>query len=279
LIALGFEPYIAANQQTLRGLKENIFERVTDAEYFLFIDFKREPLAGVSPLSCRGSVFTQQELAIAAYLDTEVIAFQETGVKQLDGILAFLQTNTIPFSDRATLPSLVAEEVRRRKWNPSWRNALELTCPEPAFRIALTQVAGTDQAIRGHFFGLKVTNRHRVKEARNAYGYLDEVVDSTSGQPVEFDSAELKWGGYTLPNARIGANNSRLLDAFWIPEPVPTNVKFNIFTDSGHYIPRIKGPGEWLLTYSAVSDTVPGVTKKFRLRIDGTITGVHFEPA
>src|SRR2546425_642183 len=82
LSALGFAPYIATKQQTLRGLKEEIFERLRAAEYFLFVDFKREGLVTGSPLSGffkkilhRGSLFTHQELAIAAYLDKEVIAF------------------------------------------------------------------------------------------------------------------------------------------------------------------------------------------------------------
>lgn len=278
LTSRGFEPYIAGTQQTLRGLKENIFEKLRDAEYFLFVDFMREPLAGVSPLLCRGSVFTQQELAIAAYNETEVIAFQESGVKRLEGVLAFLQTNTIPFTDRSTLPVSVVAEVERRKWDPTWRNELELECPAIPSRSAMTRIAGTDQTILGHFFSLQVTNRHRSKDARNTYGYLDEVIDAKSGKRVEFDTAELKWGGYTLPNARIPPGKSRKLDAFWIPEPVPTAVQFNIFTDSSHYVPQVKGPGEWILTYSVASDTVPGTTRAFRLCLDGTVQGITFQP-
>ena len=46
LAEAGFEPYVATKQQTLRGLKENIFERLAESEYFLFVDFRREKIAG-----------------------------------------------------------------------------------------------------------------------------------------------------------------------------------------------------------------------------------------
>ncbi len=41
---LGYDPYIAVEEQTLKGVKENIFRQLESAEYFVFIDFKREVL-------------------------------------------------------------------------------------------------------------------------------------------------------------------------------------------------------------------------------------------
>ncbi|MHC1635988.1 MAG: hypothetical protein ACXQTS_05140, partial [Candidatus Methanospirareceae archaeon] len=41
---MDFDPYIAIEEQTLRGIKENIFKRLQESEYFIFIDFKRERL-------------------------------------------------------------------------------------------------------------------------------------------------------------------------------------------------------------------------------------------
>src|SRR5215472_3923007 len=96
LKALGFDPWIATEEQTLRGIKEHIFERLANSEYFLFVDFKREQIGS----DCRGSLFSHQELALASYLGVDVIAFQETGVK-LEGLLAFLGGNATPFEDRA----------------------------------------------------------------------------------------------------------------------------------------------------------------------------------
>jgi hypothetical protein len=41
---MGFEPYIAVKEQTLKGFTENILPRLDESEYYIFIDFKREQL-------------------------------------------------------------------------------------------------------------------------------------------------------------------------------------------------------------------------------------------
>lgn len=110
---MGFAPYVAVTEQTLRGVKENIFNRLRESEYFIFIDFQRERLFYITDESFsdtsvhRGSLFSHQELAIATFLDHEVLAFQEEGVKKDDGILRFIQANCIPFSERKGLADLV----------------------------------------------------------------------------------------------------------------------------------------------------------------------------
>ena len=125
LLDLGFDPYVAVEEQTLRGLKENLFEQLAKSEYFVFVDFKREPLGGDLH---RGSLFCHQELAIASYLDIPVLAVQEDGVKSDDGILRIIQANVIPFTDRNLLPDLIGSEIRRteRDWKAGWRNELAL---------------------------------------------------------------------------------------------------------------------------------------------------------
>ncbi|MEE9458739.1 MAG: hypothetical protein V3V84_03130, partial [Candidatus Bathyarchaeia archaeon] len=101
LTKLGFEPYIALEQQKLQGVKEAIFEKLRNSEYFLFIDFQREELGKYGELNIwnhvyRGSPFSNQELAIATFQGLEVLAFQEEGVKKEDGILKFIQANCKP---------------------------------------------------------------------------------------------------------------------------------------------------------------------------------------
>jgi hypothetical protein len=83
LISLGYDPYVATEEQTLKGVKENIFSQLTSSEYFLFIDFRRERIDELD--LCRGSLFSHQELAIASLIDMPLIAFQEEGVLREDG--------------------------------------------------------------------------------------------------------------------------------------------------------------------------------------------------
>jgi len=59
---MGFEPYVALEQQKLQGVKESIFRRLKNSEYFLFLDFKREGLIdphepNLESGEARGSLF------------------------------------------------------------------------------------------------------------------------------------------------------------------------------------------------------------------------------
>jgi hypothetical protein len=124
LKGLGFDPYVALQEQKLEGVKENIFRKLSNSEYFLFIDFKREKLADSDV--CRGSLFSHQELAIATFLGHEVLAFQEEGVKKDDGVLRFIQANCIPFAKRTDLPATVLAKIKEKGWEATWRNELFL---------------------------------------------------------------------------------------------------------------------------------------------------------
>jgi len=66
-VQLGFECYVACEVQDLRDLRDVIFKRLEESDYFIFIDFKREELKkdkdGKSIY--RGSLFANQELAVA----------------------------------------------------------------------------------------------------------------------------------------------------------------------------------------------------------------------
>ena len=62
-----YDLYISVNEQSLSGMTEDIFDNLKKAEYFLFIDFKREKLVRSA---YRGSLFTNQELAIAKMLES-----------------------------------------------------------------------------------------------------------------------------------------------------------------------------------------------------------------
>lgn len=242
LRASGFDPYIAVQEQTLRGVKENIFERLRESEYFLFIDFKRERLVGNrQPPTFRGSLFSHQELAIASFLSTPALVLQEDGVRTDDGILRFIQANAIGFRDRCILPDTVAREIRERGWDPDWRNELLLKRDKGEFRDARVRNLGNKL---GRFFHLKVRNRHRDKTATNCYAYLRKIVSANGSVGVPLKAVEFKWAGYTMPSAHIPPQAEREFDAFCILYECPGRLRFSLFTDSSEYTPHLEGEGK-----------------------------------
>lgn len=283
LESLGFNIYIAVQEQTLRGIKENIFRQLEKSEYFLFVDFKREQLETKGSTECRGSLFSHQELALASYLDIDVLAFQEAGVKRLDGILGFLQANAIPFAEKSKLPELVEKEVQERikkgSWDPKWKNALALEREATQFSDVDRKAQAPGEKpdfFKGRFFHIDVCNHHRSKIATNCYAYLEKAVNLGTSKVIPFKTVEYKWAGYTLPNATILPGQTRRLDAFWIDKSVPTKLFFNAFVDSNEYIPTIEGEGRYELTYVVVAENFPVSRRPFTLNLNKSLDLTRF---
>ncbi len=274
----GFEPYIAVQQQSLNGLKENIFSELSTSEYFVFIDFKREFIAFdkktlSNSLEHRGSLFCHQELALASYLEIPLIAFQEQGTKVNDGILQFLQANCTPFTDRNTLASLVSDYADKKGWKPSWKNQLVMETGSKQYEEAI--IAQHNKLAR--FFHIVVKNLNPHKNARNCFAFLKEIYDAGKNTTSYERSAEFKWAGHLLPNAVILSNSYRFLDAFHVYHDDPNKLCFNIFTDSGHFVPTIIGPGEYRLTYVIIADDFETISSTFYLKLTGNIDDIVFE--
>jgi hypothetical protein len=267
LEALGYEPYIAVEETTFAGVKENIFERLKNSEYFLFIDFKREPLGD----GChRGSLFSNQELAIAAWLDMKVIALQEEGVKQLDGLLHFMQTNASIFIDKGRLPEQIAEAIRKAKWNPSWKNELLLHAPQPK-----------DSLNGFKCFHVQVRNQHSDKVALNCSGYLERIVKLPNVEiELPDEKLECKWAATAMPRISIPARSARKYDAAQIRYIDPVIVSFPTITDSPGYTPTIPyEPGRYELSYLVTSDNFPVKRGIFILDVRATVAETTLEMA
>jgi hypothetical protein len=256
LEGLGFKPHIAAQVHSTKALRENIFEQLRDTEYFLFVDFRREMMIRVRPwpwLVRRGSLFSHQELAIASFLDLNILAFQEGGVSPLDGMLGQLQVNAIPFTNRSALPDLIRKAVTEEAWQNNWRNQLALEEVDGS-AVCVPQKTGGE----GRFFHLKVRNRHERAAAQNCYCYLRSATRAATNEPIPFEPVELKWAGYTFPNVTIRRRSYRIVDAVWFDPADPLRPHFRAFSDWLGCIPDLRGPDSWNLEYEVLSDNVPG---------------------
>ena len=276
LTAMGFEPYIAVTEQTLRGVKENIFARLRSAEYFVFIDFKRERLfKGNDPFVdtgvYRGSLFSHQELSIATFQDYDVLAFQEASVKEDDGILKFIQANCIPFTDTNSLPSLVVQKVKERNWNPTWRNELGLDRDKSDYEDATAPKSGT-----GRYYHIKVFNKHKDKIARNCFAYIERIKDLAKGKVRLLELVELKWKGVIKETVSIIPRTFRYLDALHINFSNPTMAYLGLnpfIVDWTGYqnAYRIIGTGDYEIEYVIFSEDFAPSRAKFRLHISSQI--------
>jgi hypothetical protein len=274
---LGYDPYLALEQQTLQGVKEAIFEKLKSTEYFLFIDFKREGLFKYGTINfdsgeSRGSLFSNQELAIAAFQDFEILAFQEEGVKGKDGLLGFIQANCKVFSDRRKLPELVMAEVRE-KWRSDWRNEIELE------RGGFVD-ANTPQG-PSRFFHIRAGNKHKGRTALNCTGFVERIRNLQTGNAIIPESVEMKWKGVTKTDVHIISKSFRYLDAIVVSHATPNlaTIGLNpyIVDYSGYTDYIISTPGDHEIDYVVFSDNFSPARGKFRLHIGTTLADVTFQ--
>jgi hypothetical protein len=262
-----FDPYVAVLEQSVRGLKENIFNQLKTSEYFLFVDFKREFVVDswwkgilsslrIMPRSYRGSLFTHQELAIASYLELETIAFHEEGIPETDGMRGVMQLNSEGFVDRRKLPEIISARVKER-WAFGWKN--ELT-------IDLSPESGG--GVPQHFYHLKVQNRHRTKIARDCCVFVEKVEDTRTKEVKTFETLPLKWSGSVLPTSTILAGGLRRFDAFEIHQQHAPRIFFVGYTDSGEFRPEIQTAGIHRVTYAVISSNFE--TVRITVEIDNT---------
>ena len=272
--SMGFEPYIAFVEQTLNGLKENIFSHLENSEYLLFIDYKRDLLAGMS--HNRGSLFSNQELAIASYLKLPALVLQEQGVLPFDGMMGVFQANAHGFFDRTDLPELVGKLVRTKietgEWSPLWKNRLSIEIPEKKPSVAQSRDIFGKPTVYA-FYHLAVKNMHRSRTALNCCVFLESAADVKTQKRLPFQTVEFKWAGTTLPAVMIAPGTSRMLDAFKKPcmlkmgdtvlagilddSPLLEVIEFTTFSDSTEFLPRIINAGVFDLTYGIYSSNFP----------------------
>lgn len=267
---IGFKTYIAVYDKTLQGLKENIFSHLETSEYFLFIDFCREKLDGGD--NYRGSLFCNQELAIASYLELEAIGFRQQGVKERDGILGFIQLNQSQFVDPKDLPEMVRREVKKARWRPDWKNSLRISRDAIEFKDTTRRDSGKE----ARYFHLKVENLHKRKIALGCTAYIESIKDLQSDIPVSLPTVELKWEGYTLPNASIMPKSNRGLDAVFVFHQLPNKLYFVNFTDSTRFMQPLCGPGDYELTYVVISQNFPIVRATFTVHIENQLDKITF---
>ena len=286
---MGFDPYIAVTEHTLKGVKENIFRRLNESEYLIFVDFKRDRLADVRNGVLndrgvhRGSLFSNQELGIATYLDIECLAFQEQGVVELDGILRFIQANCVKFDNRSSLADTVANKVRekinKKEWDPAWRYELRLRRRDSKEYVP-AYIRG-DKSNLAHYFHIEVQNLHRAQIAHDCIGYIERITNLETGEETVPDLVELKWRGYTDLRASIPPQKSRYLDAFYIRQVMPKTINLGINRGAIDSTSFLQPYTLWEaydcdLDYVVFSDNFPTVRQTFRLKMGNKLDDIGF---
>jgi len=261
----GFIAYFAEEVHSLEALTENIFRHLKNSEYFVFIDFKREELPNGK---FRGSVFVNQEIAIAAFLEIETVGFHEAGVDR-EGVIEHLIANPIYFNDKADFLKKLKKNTK--EWHPDWRNELSLK-----FLRVVPDVMTVQTRKLTDWYHLQVRNNHHSKYARNCVAYVLEIKNTDTGEEIYPASFELTWSGTGLFEKHILPKRAAEVDAFLIYQGEDV-IKFQhrASTSSQYRMPELK-KGNYLMTYLIVSENFEQVKRTFKLEFGGDFRNINF---
>jgi len=227
-----FETYIAVQEQSLTGIVDNIFHnQLKKSEYFLFIDFKREKLAGDDgkDIGFRGSLFSHQELAVAAFLGfgKRFMGFIQEGIKPIDGVLGQLQGNCEKFSSEKELLSKVRKAFSKRSkgvngklkcgWRPDWKNQLRIIVPGNIYPFC-----SNFKEHRNAYY-LRIENQNAFESAKNCYAFMKSIKVKGKHNYSRLPQIELKWENWDFPNAIIPPKFSKSFCALKLVRQDRTN--------------------------------------------------------
>jgi len=243
----GFCPYLAFEVHSSAALTNGIYDHLRTAEYFLFIDFARDRLG--RSRQWRGSLFSNQELAIASYIGLDCLFFVERSIRPRDGILGAIQGNPVPFERRDILARLVRRKMAEAAWDPEARLELRV---EPFPAVPSDAVIGKDKAggpVVASYWQFRIRNTHPRMMASDCRIQLTWLRGPTGTLSV--DPLEVKFAGVTWPTVSVPALSVREFDALIVLHAKPDHAILGIlnpgYVDSERTITEhsVDGPGDY----------------------------------
>ena len=292
----GFEAYVAAEVQDLTDLAESVKNQLQTSDYFLFIDFCREDLSRNGEPTCRGSLFSHQELALAYYLEFEdsIIYLQDQNrTLEREGILKWLHVNPIPVGGQKRPPTrdevvkAVADAVTKRKWAPSFSRLLVPRMGEKPSTLVTyrdhttTHLHPPERKV--YIWGVKVSNERRDRAALNVTATLRELYKGYA-PPYCPDNAWLKWAGHWEAYSMvIPPNDHRSFDALAFegsPPRVLLNSRFDVLaldpaTGTLSRRPIIEAQGTYYLKYRIDAIGFPAREFYVELRLESDFANTY----
>jgi hypothetical protein len=269
----GFQPYVAIQTQSILDVNSGIISNLKIADYYIFIDFRREKIRRkyiFGPKVYRGSLFTNQELALAYFLNIDQAIFLQQFQILLEGIGKYTLSNALKFDKADEVLPLIQNEVTNRNWSPDYSR--HLVANSISFsRIPVLFGDHTAPQGRPSFTCLVgIQNRRNDQAAIKATARLVEITDQVSVIRSP-DRTDLKWAGQPGFERTIRPNDEENIDCFSIHAQKQTEVYLHSAADVHPRNPIINSIGQYILDYEVYSQEFSLLTFQLRLELTGNI--------
>ncbi|MCX6309918.1 MAG: hypothetical protein NTY32_14240 [Bacteroidia bacterium] len=270
LVSQGYDPYVAIETQSIQDVNTSIIGNLKKSDYYIFIDFAREQIG----TKFRGSLFTNQELAVAYDLGFEEVLFLQQDNVKLEGIGKYLLSNAIPFKSKSDVPSLVKKAIVKKGWNPSYSRHLSLGLPLYAGAYPYGDHTGVSL---DHIWHLPIKNLRFDTAAFDTVARLNQLVDPNGNVLQPRDRSFLKWAGKKDSySATILPHDECNFDLFALDQANNSLLRLHSEEDNPPRQPIINAIGNYVFHYQIFSKGFPMLEFSIQLNITGNFntTGV-----
>ncbi len=116
--------YTSPDVQTILEINTEIIRELKNSDCYLFVNFRREKIGCESDGKCRGSLFSNQELAIAYALEFKrILIINQQGILP-EGMLHLIGVNTEEFVGFDDCCDVVERAIIRAEWKPGYSRLL-----------------------------------------------------------------------------------------------------------------------------------------------------------
>ena len=169
----GFDVYLAIEAQTILEINAGIIGELKNSDCYLFVNFRRDAIGD----EFRGSLFSNQELAIAYALGFErILVVNQRGVLS-EGMLRYIGINTETFESFDDCCAVVERALDRSKWTPDYARRLK------ADNLRFSNEMITYANFVGYFLYVDIRNGRPDIAALEATARLVEY--GRRGQPLQ----------------------------------------------------------------------------------------------
>jgi len=261
LESVGYSPYIAIEAQSIQDVNSGIIDELERSDFYIFIDFRRDKIdckkfQGVY----RGSLFTNQELAIAYYLKFEkAIFFQQNGILR-EGLLKYMASNATEFSGENDLLEKVQKAVKDRERIGGWNSAYSRHLIAGRNNLS-NEISSHRDHLQNIFNNCKILQKQIInnrddKATLHSAARLEKIKFNGIEIPVP-DRTLLKATDLPSFDQPIWPKSYCTFDLLLISRNEPMNLYLMSAFDSVPRQPIISRIGNYELVFSVIADGFP----------------------
>lgn len=253
----GFTAYVAIEAQSILDINAGIIGELKSSDYYLFINFRHEKVSGCDNEFYRGSLFTNQELAIAYALEFDkMLLINQKGTRR-EGMFAYIGSNTPEFNSLDETLPVIKTAVQKAKWNPSYSRNLVVSNPHWSKSNIFYRDHTGERNIKALY--IEVCNKRSDVGAIDTVTRLSFITDQYGKENPSPDRSHLKCAGFPGYSQTIWPNSKVTFDLLALDINNQSQVFLSSAMDVRPRQPIITQKGRYVLKYEVFSQGFPPV--------------------